>query len=143
MQAGRTLPSLAGVVLFFLAGCSFLRNVSQEPPYPQYVGKCFALTCDCVLWDDGVICQRKRFITEPSQPTEKVVCELPKGTLLTLEKVQRRNQRMLISPWPWLWEDAGVVSFEHPKLKQRSLATIQLTNLGIGETANGGGNWPG
>jgi hypothetical protein len=138
MQPIRLVRHSAVFAVLLLAGCSHLRDVSKEPPYPPYVGQVIPLTCDCMLWDDDCIFPAERFLP-PAPPTQKPLAQLPKGTPLKLERVQRETVYGLIGGWRGY--DRAVVSFEDPLSRGKSCsATVQLEYLGISEKAWGPGN---
>jgi hypothetical protein len=108
------------VCLFCLvAGCADVRDISEQAPYPKFIGTTDKLTRECQLWRNGHSTQFA--ILVPTVPLSTYGIEgheyamLPAGTEVVIEGFQRESDKNGHG------YDYAVVSLDDPKHPKRRI----------------------
>jgi hypothetical protein len=107
MRLDRPVRFALALQLCLLAGCASIRDVSDQKPYPKWLGTTDHLNCRCELWKDGGLSTTYIILAPLDKEHEYAI--LPEGTAVKIEAVQ---QELDSKEHPY---DYAVVSLDDPK----------------------------
>jgi hypothetical protein len=111
-----------GLYLCFVFGCVTIHDVSDLPPYPNWIGTTDRLNCECELWKDGRLFVI--FVPVGGKGNGHEYAILPAGTKVKIEAIQQEDDS---KDKPY---DYAVVTLDDPKNpKERIRAGVRFRFL--------------